>query len=74
MIRVPAAVIPDRRPDWFGHFFKMRQQGRYIEFLKLWMVLKRRVKLIDICLMVPGMVNFHGHCIDMGFQGIIGIG
>ena len=73
VVEVPAAMVADSRAYGLGDFVEIGDQLCGAEIVQGLMVLDRCVEFVDIGLMMPGVMDFHGARIDIGFQGVIGI-
>jgi hypothetical protein len=72
MIDVPAAVVPNGRPDLLRHLLEAPQQILGRELGQLRIRRDRLVQVVDVRLMVLVVMELHRLRIDIRLQGIVG--
>lgn len=73
MIRMSASLIPDNATDVFGHRIEFRDQVVDCEGREVCVGSKGGVEVVDVCLVVAGVVDFHCLGVEVRLKSIIGV-
>ena len=69
-----AAVVTHGGADGLGHVVDVSQQRLQGLARQISVSLKGVVQVVDIALVVLAVVDLHGTLIDMGLEGVVGVG
>src|SRR5580658_4898424 len=70
MVHVAAAIVAHGGANRFRHFIDLRQQFFDGKFLKVGVALERFIEVGDVCAVVFVVMDFHGFCVNVGFQSV----
>ena len=70
MIHVAAPVVADHRSDVLRHVVQVAEQVLDAAILQLWVLLQRRVQIVDVRPVVAIVVDLHGLRVDVRLEGV----